>query len=33
VHELLPFDPEEHEIVRLEIEDLAAWLGHGLAAW
>jgi uncharacterized protein YcaQ len=33
VHELLPFDPEEHGIVRLEIEDLASWLGLGLAAW
>lgn len=33
VHELLPFDSEEHEIVRLEVEDLAAWLGLGLAAW
>jgi uncharacterized protein YcaQ len=33
VHELVPFDPEEHEIVRVELEDLAAWLGLGLAAW
>lgn len=27
VHELVPFDPEEHEIVRGEIEELANWLG------
>ena len=27
VHELLPFDPEEHEMVRAEIDDLALWLG------
>ena len=33
VHELLPFDEEESEIVRLEIEDLAAWLGVRLDAW
>lgn len=33
VHELLPFDPEEEEIVRVELEDLAAWLGVTLAAW
>jgi uncharacterized protein YcaQ len=33
VHELLPFDPEEQDIVRFELEDLAAWLGLGLAAW
>ncbi|MEO5533812.1 MAG: crosslink repair DNA glycosylase YcaQ family protein [Pseudolysinimonas sp.] len=33
VHEMLPFDPEEHEIVRLEIEDLAEWLGLRLEAW
>lgn len=33
VHEVLPFDPEEHEIVRLEIEDLAEWLGVRLEAW
>ncbi len=29
VHELLPFDPEEAEIVDLEIEGLADWLGVG----
>jgi len=33
VHELLPFDEEESEIVRLEIEGLAAWLGLPLDAW
>jgi uncharacterized protein len=33
VHELLPFDPEEDEIVRAEIEALAEWLGVGLRAW
>ena len=33
VHEVLPFDPEEEEIVRLEIEDLAEWLGVRLSAW
>ena len=33
VHELVPFDPEESEIVRLELEDLAAWLGVRLDAW
>lgn len=33
VHELLPFDPEEEEIVRFELDDLAAWLGMSLAAW
>jgi uncharacterized protein len=27
IHELLPFDPEEAEIVDLEIESLARWLG------
>jgi uncharacterized protein YcaQ len=27
LHELLPFDPEEAEIVDLEIESLARWLG------
>jgi hypothetical protein len=33
VHELLPFDPEEDEMVRAEIGDLAEWLGLGLNAW
>jgi uncharacterized protein YcaQ len=27
VHEFLPFDPEEDELVRAEIADLAEWLG------
>jgi uncharacterized protein YcaQ len=27
VHELMPFEPEEHEMVRAEIDDLAEWLG------
>ena len=27
VHELLPLDPEETEMVRAEIDDLAEWLG------
>jgi uncharacterized protein YcaQ len=27
VHELLPFDPEEDEMVRAEIANLAGWLG------
>lgn len=27
VHELLPFDPEEDELVRAEIDNLAQWLG------
>jgi uncharacterized protein YcaQ len=33
VHELLPFDPEEDEMVRAEIGALAEWLGLGLNAW
>lgn len=33
VHEFLPFDAEEDEMVRAEIEGLAEWLGLGLAAW
>jgi uncharacterized protein len=33
VHELLPFDPEEDEMVRGEITALAEWLGLGLSAW
>jgi hypothetical protein len=33
VHELLPFDPEEDEMVRGEIAALAQWLGIGLNAW
>ena len=27
VHEFLPFEPEEHEMVRAEIGELAEWLG------
>lgn len=33
VHELLPFDEGEMEIVRLEIDDLAAWLGVRVDGW
>ncbi|CAN5405186.1 winged helix DNA-binding domain-containing protein [soil metagenome] len=33
VHEFFPFDPEEDEMVRSEIADLAAWLGVELRAW
>jgi uncharacterized protein YcaQ len=33
VHEFLPFDPEEDEMVRSEIAALAEWLGVGLSAW
>jgi uncharacterized protein YcaQ len=33
VHEFLPFEPEEDEMVRAEIADLAEWLGVGLADW
>jgi hypothetical protein len=33
VHELLPFDPEEDEMVRSEIANLAEWLGVTLEAW
>jgi uncharacterized protein YcaQ len=33
VHEFLPFDPEEDEMVRAEIADLAEWLGVTLEAW
>jgi uncharacterized protein len=27
VHEFVPFDPEEDEMVRAEIADLGQWLG------
>lgn len=27
VHEFLPFEPEESDMVRAEIADLAEWLG------
>ena len=33
VHEFLPFEAEEDEMVRAEIADLADWLGVSLAAW
>jgi len=33
VHEFLPFDPEEDEMVRAEVADLAAWLGVDVAEW
>jgi hypothetical protein len=31
VHELIPFEPEEDELVRAEIADLAEWLGVRVA--
>jgi len=27
VHEFLPFEPEETDMVRAEVEELAQWLG------
>jgi uncharacterized protein len=33
VHEFLPFEAEEDEMVRAEISDLAAWLGVAVEAW
>ena len=33
VHEFLPFEAEEDEMVRAEIADLAEWLGVGIRAW
>jgi uncharacterized protein YcaQ len=33
VHELLPFEAEEDEMVRAEIADLAEWLGVSVSAW
>ncbi|MGX5680424.1 DNA glycosylase AlkZ-like family protein [Schumannella luteola] len=33
VHEFIPFDEEETEMLRAEVEDLAAWLGVGLGEW
>jgi uncharacterized protein YcaQ len=33
VHEFLPFDPEEDEMVRAEVADLAEWLGVDVAEW
>jgi uncharacterized protein YcaQ len=31
VHEFLPFEPEEDDMVRAEIAELAEWLGLGVA--
>ena len=31
IHELLPFEPEEHEMVRAELDELAEWLGLPIA--
>jgi uncharacterized protein YcaQ len=33
VHEFLPFDAEEDELVRTEINDLAEWLGVTVQTW
>ena len=33
VHEFLPFDPEEDDMVRAEIADLAEWLGVTVQEW
>jgi hypothetical protein len=33
VHEFLPFEREEEEMVRAEVADLAEWLGVTLRAW
>jgi uncharacterized protein YcaQ len=33
VHEFLPFEAEEDEMVRSEIDDLAEWLGVAVQAW
>jgi uncharacterized protein YcaQ len=33
VHEFVPFDPEEDEMVRAEIADLGRWLGIEVIAW
>lgn len=33
VHEFFPFDPEEHELVRAEITELAQWRGVEVQAW
>lgn len=27
IHELVPFEPEEHDMIRAELTDLASWLG------
>ena len=31
IHELLPWEPEEHEMVRAELDELAEWLGVPIA--
>lgn len=31
IHEFLPFESEEHEMVRAELDDLGEWLGVGVA--
>lgn len=31
VHEFFPFEPEEHDMIRAEISELAQWLGLGVA--
>lgn len=31
VHQQVPFEPEDDDMVRAELDDLAAWLGVGLA--
>lgn len=31
VHEFFPLEPEEHEMIRAEIGELAQWLGMGIA--
>jgi uncharacterized protein YcaQ len=33
VHEFVPFEPEEHEMVRAELADLGRWLGVEVLAW
>lgn len=33
VHELIPFDADEHEMVRAEVDTLAEWLGVTVAEW
>lgn len=33
VHEFVPFEPEEDEMVRAELDDLGRWLGVEVLAW
>lgn len=33
VHELAPFEAEEYEMVRVEVDDLAEWLGLTVSEW